>query len=111
MAGWSGPVGRPGRRGPAAAAAGVGCACVVRTMVTPWSRLTSQQSTLIADLQLMHVCNLYRFATNAGSCAMGPMSELGLRELGPLIDQTLGSVLASPPCGPRRHTDAISQEP
>jgi len=42
---------------------------------------------------------------------MGVMSELGLRELGPLIDRTLGSVLASPPCGPRRHTDAISQEP
>jgi len=42
---------------------------------------------------------------------MGPMSELGLRELGPLIDRTLVSVLASPPCGPRRRTDAISQEP
>src|SRR5215472_10277389 len=28
---------------------------------------------------------------------MEAMSELGLRELGPLIDRTLGSVLASPP--------------
>jgi hypothetical protein len=30
---------------------------------------------------------------------MGAMSELGLRELGPLINRTLGSVLASPLAG------------
>src|SRR5262249_60720872 len=80
MAGWPGPAGRVGRCGPAATAVGVGCVCVVRAMVTPWSRLIGQQSTPIADLQPMHVCNLYRFAINAGSCTMGPMSELGLRE-------------------------------
>src|SRR5262245_64548731 len=80
MAGWPGPAGRVGRCGPAATAVGVGCVCVVRAMVTPWSRLIGQQSTPIADLQPMHVCNLYRFAISAGSCTMGPMSELGLRE-------------------------------
>src|SRR5215472_11206445 len=82
MAGWSGPTGRVGRSGPAAAA-GAGCACVVRAMVTPWSRLTSQQSTLITDLQPMHVCNLYRFATNAGSCTMGPHERAGTPGAGP----------------------------
>src|SRR5262249_25805754 len=80
MAGWPGPTGRVGRCEPAATAVGVGCVCVVRAMVTPWSRLIGPPSPPIADLQPMHVYNLYRFAINAGSCTMGPMSELGLRE-------------------------------
>src|SRR5262249_62278654 len=77
MAGWSGPAGRVSHRGPAARAVGVGCACVVRAMVTPWSRLIGQQSTSMADLQPMQICNRDKFAINVESCTMGPHERAG----------------------------------